>query len=363
MSKNKKILILASDQFGFSTTLFKYCEYALNNFDFTYVCWDYNLSKVKLPGVSVIYVSRESNLIVRNFNLLQAFHKEIQFGYDLVFVTYSRGISIVKLLNPHTNFAIYIDTLGVTSINIKRAIYDLVLKLEVSVFEKIAVISNGVGNRLGLQKYHILPLGGERYSSLIKPLEQLCLLYVGTLSNRNILESVKGFHKYIKLHSKNKTITILPTYTIVGDGPNGELEEIRDYIKNNNLEKYIFTTGYVPQRNLVPIFNQANIGVSYVPIRSYYQYQPPTKTYEYLISGFPVIATATLANKSIVESEAGVLIDDNPTSFYNGIIHIQKQKQMFNRGLICEKYAEHTWKRVVEDKFIPLMEQLIEQRN
>jgi hypothetical protein len=205
MSK-KKILILASEQFGFSTTLFKYCEYALNEFDFTYVCWDYKLPKVKLPGVRVIYVSRESNLIVRNFKLLQAFHKEIQFVYDLVFVTYSRGISIVKLLNPHANFAIYIDTFGVMSNNIKRAIYDFALKLEVLVFEKITVISTGVGNRLGLKKHQILPLGGERYSSLTNPLEQLCLLYVGTLFNRNIIESVKGFHKYIKLHSTNETV-------------------------------------------------------------------------------------------------------------------------------------------------------------
>lgn len=283
MLKKKNILILASEQFGFSTTLFKYCEYAPNVFEFTYVCWDHDLPKRDLPGVKVIYVSRESNLIVRNIKLLQAFHKEIQYGYDLVFATYSRGISIVKLLNGHANFTIYIDTLGVMSSKIKRTVYNLVLKLEISVFKKISVISNGVANRLGLKKYQILPLGGERYSTFTKPLEQLSLLYVGTLSNRNILESVKGFHEYIKLHSANETITITPSFTIVGDGPSGELKEIRDYIKNNNLENYIFTKGYVPQRELGPIFDQANIGVSYVPIRSYFHYQPPTKTYEYLI--------------------------------------------------------------------------------
>ena len=122
---------MASDQFGYSTTLLKYCQYSTSIFDITYIGWDYNLPKIELPAVKVKYVSREANLLKRNVSLLKAFHEEISLGYDLIFSTYVRGISLIKLLNPRSNFLMYIDTFGVMSNASKRFIYDAILKFEV----------------------------------------------------------------------------------------------------------------------------------------------------------------------------------------------------------------------------------------
>ncbi|CAN0385551.1 unnamed protein product, partial [Scytosiphon promiscuus] len=196
------------------------------------------------------------------------------------------------------------------------------------------------------------------FSDDSKSFDRLSLLYVGTLVKRNILNCVKRFHNYIEICKKTE-MEISARFTIVGDSPYHELEEIRAYIQRNNLEVYIHTKGYVHRNDLKPFFEKCNIGVSYIPIRSYYQYQPPTKTYEYLISGMPTIATGTYENKALVGPGAGVVIDDTPESFQKGILKLTQQK--FDSEAIRKEYSQHTWEKVVQNHFIPLIKKHIRQ--
>ena len=354
----KKILMLGHDQFGESTTTFKQCEFARDTYDITYIGWDYGTPKFELPNVNVKYISRESNLIVRNLRFFRAFHKEIRNGYDIVFVKYIRFIALLRLFNRKANFVVYVDTLGVMQSRIKRFIFDFTLKLELSFFKNIALISKGIGQKLGIKKFHVLPLGGDCYATNKKEFERLSLLYVGTLANRNILETVIGFHRFIDEQKRND-LPVDAEFVIVGNSYFDELKEIRQYIIENDLEGHIKTTGYLERNRLHPFFEKANIGVSYVPIRPYYQHQPPTKTYEYLISGLPVIATKTAANVEIISDDAGVLINDDPESFFNAICAVKENKNGYDSDKLRAEYEKHTWQRVVNDNFIPLIEELL----
>lgn len=356
MIKRKKILILASDQFGYSTTTYKYCEHALEHFEITYLGWDYNLPRIELATVTVKYISRDSSLLKRNIRLLQAFHKEIQNGHDLIFLTYVRGISLIKMLNPNSKFLMYIDTFGVMPDAKKRWIYDTILKSEVSFFSNVAVISEGLAKRLGRKKYEILPLGGACFNKESKLFEKLELLYVGTLDNRNMIDCVRGFHKYLEKYEFEGNVTI---FKIIGDGPNNELKEIKDYVEANNLSEYIHVIGYLPQKQLTPYFKSANIGVSYVPMFPYYEFQTPTKTFEYLISGLPVIATGTYENKKIIKPWSGVIIEDNADAFCEGVARLQRQKKEFCSDRIRKEYSKHTWEKAVRSHFTPLIKKLI----
>lgn len=356
MIAKKKLLILATGQFGYSTTTYKYCEFSLENFQITYIGWDYKLPRLELASVKVKYVSRESNLLFRNMRLLQAFHEEIQKGYDLIFATYVRGISLVKIFNPKSRFLIYIDTFGVMPNTRKRYLYDLTLRSEVSLFSNVAVINDGLGKRLGRNKYEILPLGGSSFNTESKSFEKLELLYVGTFDNRNMLDCVKGFHKFIERKGFKENDTV---FKIIGDGPNDELKEIKTYVKTYNLSNYIDILGYLPQTELKPYFESANVGVSYIPMLSYYEHQTPTKTFEYLISGLPVIATGTCENKKIVKPWAGVIIEDNADSFCEGLIKLDQQKSEFCSDEIIKEYVGHTWENVVKSHFIPLLMRII----
>ena len=355
MIEKKKILILATAQFGYSTTTFKYCEYGREQFEITYVGWDYHLPKKELQSVTVKYVSRDLSLLKRNFRLLHTFHKEIQNGYDLIFMTYIRGISLIKMLNTNSKFLMYIDTLGVMAKAKNRWIYDAILKFEVSFYSNVAVISDGLAKRLGRKKYEILPLGGSCFNNEPKSFGNLELLYVGTLDNRRIIDCVKGFHEYLKKYEiEPKGIS----FKIIGDGPNQELQEIREYVKSNDLSDYIKLIGYVPQKELYPYFKSANIGLSYVPMVSYFEYQPPTKTFEYLISGLPVIATGTFENQKLIRPWSGVVIEDNPEAFCEGLARLQSKKKDFCSERIRKEYSKYTWEQAVISHFIPMIKKL-----
>ncbi len=354
MKRKLKVLVLAHDQFGYSVTKFKHCEFAQDTFDITYVGWDYGLPKIELPKVKVKYVSRESNVLMRNFRLLKAFHKEIGMGYDVVFINYVRFVSLVKLLNHRVKAILYIDTLGVQEKKYMRWTYNFLLSIESSFFQHIALINGGLSKKINVSKFHLLPLGGDCFSTEPKTFERLSLLYVGTLTNRRILDCVKGFHKYITTIEDSEKCN--STFVIIGDGPNDELKEIKEYISSHNLKSFIRTTGFVPSEKLAPFFDKANIGVSYIPITPYYQYQPPTKTFEYLISGLPVIATATEANKEIVKSSVSELSHDDPDSFCEALLRILARKDDFDSEQIRAQYEKYKWKNVVKNKFIPLID-------
>lgn len=206
-----------------------------------------------------------------------------------------------------------------------------------------------------MRNYAILPLGGERFSSGSKRFETLSLLYVGTLINRNMIECVRGFHQFVKSIDDNETGK--PSFTIIGDSPFGELEEINSYVHEHKLEEYIQTTGYVHSDQLAPYFEKANVGVSYVPITAYFNHQPPTKTFEYLISGLAVIATATEANKEIVKPSVSELVADNAGSFCSGLQKMRQRREDFDSDRIRNEFQKYTWKNVVKEYFIPLVRQ------
>ncbi|HEX3387014.1 MAG TPA: glycosyltransferase [Mucilaginibacter sp.] len=347
----KKLLILSPIQFGYFTDTLKYCQYAADEFDITYLSWDYGKPMVEMPGIKVKYISRRSNIITRNIRLLKAYLSEIRQGHDVIFAHYIKGVSLVKLLSPNRNFIIDIRTLSVHPGKFYRSIYNSVLRLELLFFKKISIISDGIARKLRVKNYYLLPLGGECFTSRPKSFETLSLLYVGTLLNRNMIECVKGFHQFVEVYPQAP----VSTFTIVGNSPGPELEEIRAYIAAHNLGERIITTGEIPQNQLHQFFEAANIGISYIPMRSYFQYQPPTKTFEYLVSGLPVIATSTYENQKVVNEDTGVLIEDNAQSFFQGVLAITGKNNIFAANALKSDYAGFLWKNIVADKFVPFI--------
>lgn len=343
----KKLLFVNQSQYGYHIDYVQYCKYLKEDFDITYICWDYNRKKIVESSIKLLYISRLGNIITRNFRfilfIIEFLNKN---NFDLIFIHYFRGSSFIPLLNKtHQPLHLDIRTGSVSRNAVKRCIYNSILRIESLFFKQISIISLGLRQMLDIDKNaFILPLGANPMQIKHNMVYKLHLLYVGTLSGRRIEDTIEG----IKLFLINQPEADI-YYTIVGDGWQNEKQNIQNRIIQLGLQKYFFLSGYVPYTELIHFYETSNVGVSYIPMTPYYNFQPATKTYEYLMAGMPVIATKTHENKSIINHENGILINDSPESFASGIAEIYNNIYSFDENFLRKSVENYNWSRIVRN--------------
>lgn len=352
------LLIINKEQYGYHIDTYKYCVYLSEKFNVTYICWDEGREKVVTDGVRCVYLRKEGSIINRFLILIRAIQKEIEINsFDVIFVIYFFGSSILRLLNLKASINLDIRTIAVTDNKLNNFLLDNLLKLESLLFKYVSVISEETAHQLGIKKYKVLPLGGE---CLIKSnilFDDLNLIYVGTLSNRNIMNLIEGFKAYLQDYPFSKKATL----TIVGDGYGEELQVINKFITNHSLDDFIFTTGYIQNYKLGFYLEKATCGVSFIPITKYYQNQPPTKTYEYLLSGLPVLATNTNANAKIINKQNGILIQDDIDSVSKGIFEISQKLNSYNSNVIKNEMKKSLWANIVSEILEPFLSNIVNE--
>jgi len=348
----KKLIILNTPQFGSLTDSYKWCQYLKDIYDITFICFDNNLKRMDINGICYKYVHRFDNDLIRGiWYILYSFFYCL-FHSGKIFIVYFEHCDLFPRLMPWKHYHVDIRTLSVnrdTKYNEKK---DKKLNKSISYFKSVSLVSLGVMHKLKLfnQDTYVLPLGSDIIDDSYKTWNELRLLYVGTLQHRDIPKTVEGFFNYVSMYGKENI-----SYDIIGDGP--ELIVIKDYVKEKNLQDVVFIHGKLPYDELVPYFKKCNVGVSFVPIESCYQNQPPTKTFEYVLSGLYCIATATNANKDVITSENGILIQDTIDNFTHALQYIRTNHSCFDSKVIRDSLIkDYSWKSIVTNKLIPIIE-------
>jgi len=341
-----RILIVKKAQFSYHTDTYKYCEYLPDDFDLTYVGFDTGKKRVLNNKVKVKYVCGHGSKIVRGLRFLKELMQEIKVGdYDIVFLVYFQCCSLLKLKFHKQRFVLDIRSSGILKQKSKRWLYNKILQCESHLFDSITVISKGLADKLKISNAHILPLGADSLCKNDKDFSELHLIYVGTFHQRNIDQTINGFGKfYRKLGNK-----IDLSYTIIGFGDSQTEEIITRSIAVNGLENVVEFVGRVPVDQLGKHFDKGNVGVSWIPVTDYFQYQPPTKTFEYILSGIPCVATATQANKEVINKKNGVVCGDTPESFYRALLKIYDRRKSFSSDEIRNSLAMYQWKNIVKN--------------
>ena len=83
-----------------------------------------------------------------------------------------------------------------------------------------------------------------------------------------------------------------------------------------------------------------------MPLTMPFPLQPNTKTYEYLVNGIPVIATATLDNIQLVENSAvpcGVIIKDDPDGIEWAVGKILENRHLYDKQRIATEFKRFEW--------------------
>ncbi len=345
MGKNR-LLIVAQNQFGYHIDTYYYCKHLQTSFNINYICWDYDLKRIKMDGIKVIYVSRRGNIAQRNLRFLFRVIKELKKKYHFHIIKYFRGCSILKILFHKHSFLLDIRTSSVKRKRSTRSIYNLTMKSEIKFFKHVSVISKSLAQKLNLSKpIYILPLGAEILSKTQKTFTSIKLLYVGTLENRNIDHTIRGFSKFFHQY-KNK---IKITYSIIGGGYHNIENDLKELVNKEKVRQAVDILGPIAHDKIQPYFDNHNLGVSYIPQTEYFDTQPPTKTFEYLLSGMPVIATNTSENKAIITAENGILIEDTAKDFYQGLVLFYENKVHYHSTKIRSNAMPYTWRIIVAD--------------
>ena len=353
-----KLLIINRTQFGYHIDTYYYCKYASDDFYITYIGFDSGESKIRCDNIDCIYIERKGNILIRYFRLFFALLLECRKKYDFIFINYFIACSLLKLTNKKAKIILDIRTGSVNKNNLKRRLKNFILKIESLFFNYISVISESLSDKLKLQanKVHILPLGAEIIEVPPRKMDSLKLLYVGTFDGRRIEDTIVGFTKFYKEFKNSIEIT----YDIVGEGRNNELALFKRLVKQNGLSEVVQLPGYIHQSKLKAYYQKCNVGISYVPINDIYDAQPPTKTFEYLLAGMPVIATATRENAIVINDNNGVLIPDSAYDFYEGLKVIMLRKHLYDSNLVKQESLKYSWQKIVRKDFIPYLRKLSE---
>jgi glycosyltransferase involved in cell wall biosynthesis len=347
---SKKLLIINKTQFGYHTDSYKYCEHLKDKFNITYIGFDSGNKKLNVEGIYVKYVSNRGSLVIRGLRFLILSFLYSLFFRGVIFLIHFHGCKPFRLLIPFKKIILDIRTLSISKNKGSREIYDKEIKQDCKYFKYITAISEGVSNKLNINqsKVTILPLGSDIISDKNKKFEKLSLLYVGTLSGRDLAKTVEGVKIFLE-NNPNQSLV----YNIIGIGDDFELiqKRINDWGLCNNIKMH----GRIPHFELEPYFENSNIGISFVPIVDYYDYQPPTKTFEYTLSGLFCIATDTIANREVITQDNGMLILDTPNDFARALETISNNKHNFDSVKIRKSMVNFQWKKIIDNKLQPIL--------
>lgn len=346
----ENILIIGLVPYGYNTDWYKFSENLSKKYNVYYLCRKDSQREYVSEQVKVIrFEATNKSYYLKTF--LEAKKLRDKLDFKRVFVYVYPFCSLLRLLFSKEQLIMDIRTSYISS-PFKTWICNKLIKIESLAFGTISVISFGVADflRLNKNKCRLLPLGGEALPFVLKNMDSIRLFYVGTFYDRNIYKTVEGF----SIFKKNNPDADV-TYTIAGVGSKLDVDQIKNAIINYGLEDTVIFVGEKRGEELIELFNSHNVGVSYIPLTDYYDCQPPTKTFEYLLSTMLVIATPTTENSKVIDYKNGNLsLSDAPEDFAKSVAAIYSNKQNFDLKDIRIKAEIYSWVNVVEIYLLPL---------
>lgn len=349
------MLIINGNQFGYYDAHYYYCKYLKEKFEIHYICFDRGLKKLQLDKVNVTYILFKQSKPKRIIDLIHTGIKQSwKIKPDVLFVVFSSVAFLLSLFSRAKLKVLDVQTGSLSDNPFRRKFENALLYLQSSFFRKVVILSESLRQKLhiSIKKSLIQPLGSEIFFKGSHTYDNINLLYVGTLNKRRIDDTVDGLAIFLK---RNPHFGRNISYTIIGYGTENDEKKLRDKIKNNKLETIVSFIGKKNHEELSHFFKLCNIGIAYVPIKEYYQYQPVTKIFEYGLSGLFTIATNTYENKRTVQKINGVLCDDNAQSFADALEFCHLNRLKLNSNAIRASFLEHEWENLVLSKLYPFI--------
>lgn len=349
---DKSFTVVAPYQFGELTDCYYWCKYGLEKgYKVTYIGYRYNDNRKHeriLNGLRIVGVRKFNNRII--FGLCFIFKIVLELirskEQNIIVCRFPHAEILSKVFSKR-NIILDIRTLSINSDDEQREKENAHIVKQMKAFKKCSIISKGTGIIIGVPAA-ILPLGADSLSNKMKLFNDLRFLYIGTFNNRHLDKFLIGFSLFSQ---QTKTRCRLD---IVGTGSQEETNSLEKVVSDRKMDN-VFFHGFLDHDQARWLFDECNVGICYVPITEYYQYQPPTKLYEYLLSGMACIATNTYSNKSVVNDINGVLVYDTPESVAMGLTELYARRKSFSSAAIINDANPYHWRTIFNNYFEPLL--------
>jgi glycosyltransferase involved in cell wall biosynthesis len=266
--------------------------------------------------------------------------------HDMVFVVYFPGASLLRLFPGGRKVFMDIRTGSDRPHPLRFRLENILLVAETRMFPRLSIVSASLSDFLGFPpgRCTVLPLGGDRLDLPQKTYDDLRLFYVGTLDQREIEKTVEG----LGLFWKETGGRVAVAYDIVGSGPPDQEAAVHAAIAASPCASRIQFHGRIPNTELRPFLERANVGVAFIPLKEYYQCQPSTKVFEYLLAGIPVLATRTRENQAVVNDSNGALCDESAEGFARGLREIWDRRATYNADALRGGVLAYDWETIVK---------------
>ncbi|WP_057832337.1 glycosyltransferase [Colwellia sp. TT2012] len=338
----KKLTIICTSQFGYLIDTYYYALHLKGEYDIRYICINAGKPLIEEEGIEIININIDKNGALKWLDFVKHIKPFLKERDDLVFVKYFRFCSLLRTVVPKKCFIMDVRTGSIDPKWFSRMLFNKTLKFESYFAQKINVISDSLGKLLKLKNYNVVGLGSPEFTTDYKTFDTIRLLYVGTLSNRKITDTLVGLKKHLDQNHDH----IIESYDIVGDGYINEVADLKSLVTSLGLSELVKVHGRIPHNQLTPFFERCNIGVSYVPKTTYYDVQPVTKALEYIANGMFVIGTSTTEQIKILNQYNGELCEDNPQAFAEALSRVTNQRHKLDSDFIRKNTTTKTWNEI-----------------
>jgi len=278
---------------------------------------------------------------------------------DLIVIHSDRMNIFYPILYDKNKFVMMTFTPAVNPSKYKRAFWDLYERLSFVGYKRFLIGTEPMIQAFHLQKKktYLVRWGMNPISIKPKQFDKIRMLYLGTLTGRDIHKTIYGLKEYL---ASNPEVEV-ERYDIIGTGRKEYINLIENAIKETGLSNIIHLHGYLNDIDIIPFFDEANIGVAYLPNTSYYNNVVCTKVIEYLLSGIPSIAVTTNANKKFINELNGELIEDNEHSFADGLYRMAQKFSSYSSEEIMKTVDKESIPYQVKYNIVPTFNNIIDE--
>ena len=313
--------------------------------------------------LTTIFKEEKHDIIqVRNcvFSALLALHISRKYNIPFVF-QYSFPKGVYKVQKSEKRHSYYFGKFE--SYITKYILHKADLIFPISKWMETELIKEGIPE----SKMMSLPMGvnpelfsskkdGSKMREKYNLSDAEVILYTGTMDKLRELSII--IHAFSKVREHKDNVKLL----MVGDGNDKlNLEKLADGL---GIKEDVIFTGQVPYFDVPYFIAAADVCLCPVPPLSIYKVSSPTKMFEYMVMGKPVVANEEIPeqNEVIDESSGGMLVKFEDKSFAEGVIELlnnpERAEEMGGKGheWVLENRSYENMAREVEKRYFELLD-------